>query len=330
MTEDYRAYIDLDDKRVKMSTRRACMVGEDLKKGCYYGFSVSSKDPTIYGKNRISRKYITTTDKKPPPMVYGKDEEIGENLDKVTKTKPKDVTIIEELKTGGSTKKQTKKLDVKLKEAKQAQTGKEVKGTKKTVKKETIILEVAKCKTIKTHSPNRGFKTGQTTYSDTDVWSLSEIPFNNKNKNFGHFIGRDKDTFGQRVEFKGIPSHEQITKFIQNKTKYNKVEIKLSNTFYHTGGNQCGETEWIIKGNWNGRGINPFSNHIFKLTQDKQPVKSEKVKTTTKKTTTKKETKKPKKELTRSQKDARNAKARERYRIKMKPKREAKCKEWLK
>jgi len=192
MSEDYRAYIDLDNKRVRISTRRACMVGEDLKKGCYYGFAVSSKDPTIYGKNLISRKYVTTTDKKSPPMVYGIDEEVGENLDKVTKTKPQDVTIIEELKTGGAKKKELKKLNVKIKEAKQSVKGKEIKAKKTTTKKTT--------------------------------------------------------------------------------TK----------------------------------------------------------KTTTKKETIKKETKKPKKELSRSQKDKRNAKARERYRIKQKPKREAKCKEWLK
>jgi len=97
----YRAYIDLDDKRVKVSIRRNCRVGEALKKGCYYGYAISSKDPQIYGKNKVSRKYVKTVDNKPPPMVYGIDTDIGDNIKKVTKSKPSGVTVINDLEVGG-------------------------------------------------------------------------------------------------------------------------------------------------------------------------------------------------------------------------------------
>jgi hypothetical protein len=293
MTEDFRAYIDLDDKRVRVSTRRACMVGEDLKKGCYYGFAVSSKDPTIYGKNLISRKYVTTTDRKPPPMVYGRDEEIGENLDKVTKTKPQDVTIIEELKTGGSTKKQIKKLDVKLKEAKQPTKGKEVKGTKKKEQPKKLS---------KIHFDeywNIIFPLG------VDDWRGREDKYIMMIKNF---IKKTGNTLTGNE--KSIITHK--LKWIEDDKKK--------------------------RAEWKKRATNEKEKKELKklnvtLKEAKQPIKGKDVKakkTTTKKAPKKTTTKKPKKELTRSQKDARNAKARERYRLKQKPKREAKCKEWLK
>ncbi len=364
MTEDFRAYIDLDDKRVRVSTRRACMVGEDLKKGCYYGFAVSSKDPTIYGKNLISRKYVTTTDRKPPPMVYGRDEEIGENLDKVTKTKPQDVTIIEELKTGGSKKKELKKINVTLKEAKQPVKGKEIKGSTSSKYYDKKFIEHVHEKKPTTNINNLE-KVAEAFEKAFITNKLYEVINSRLSEGLGKFRGKAKkrqpivsmSPEQIRVLERRLAEQKaripELNKFLNNKAvyqnpffglwivnrllvkdpealkqimkRYPKIEanisLSLGKVLHSSLYADSVDFKNMMKGYVNK--WKPSKKETkkldVKLKEAKKPVKGKEVKA-----------KKPKKELTREQKDARNAKARERYRIKQKPKREAKCKEWLK